>query len=54
MFNKIKGLFDIENKEDLEPLLKAFDDGSVRVPVWECDSFSPITLLGYDQLATRP
>lgn len=53
-FDKIKCLFDIESKEDLKPLLKAFDDGSVQLPVWEFESFSPTALLGYQQLAMKP
>ncbi|HQM27678.1 MAG TPA: TIR domain-containing protein [Syntrophorhabdus sp.] len=53
-FEKLKCLFDIDKKEDLEPLMKAFENGSVRVPTREFDSFSPAALLGYDQLATKP
>jgi len=53
-FNKLKCLFDIESKEDFEPLLKAFKEGTVRVPTWEGDSFNPAALLGFEQLATKP
>jgi len=53
-FNKLKRLFDIEKKSDLEPLLKAFQEGKLRVPTWEFESFSPSALLGFELLATRP
>lgn len=53
-FNRIKCLFDISAKADLEPVLKAFQEEKLRVPRWEWCSFNPAALLGYEQLATRP
>lgn len=53
-FNKLKCLFDIESKGDLDALLKAFTEGTVRVPTWDFDSFNPNLLLGFEQLATKP
>lgn len=53
-FDKVKVLLAIEAKDDLEPLLKSYQDGSRRVPKWEIDSFNPAALLGYERLATRP
>jgi hypothetical protein len=53
-FDKTKILLAIETKEDLEPILKSYQDGSRRVPNWEIESFNPATLLGYERLATRP
>jgi hypothetical protein len=53
-FNRIKCLFDISAKADLEPVLKAFQEEKLRVPRWEWSSFNPAALLGYEQLATRP
>lgn len=53
-FSRIKCLFDISAKADLEPVLKAFQEEKLRVPKWGWSSFNPATLLGYEQLATRP
>lgn len=53
-FNRIKCLFDISAKADLEPVLKAFQEEKLRVPRWEWSLFNPTALLGYEQLATRP
>jgi hypothetical protein len=53
-FRSIMHLFDIEDKADLEPLLKAFVDQQLRVPRWQFESFDPAFLVGYERLATRP
>jgi hypothetical protein len=53
-FDKIKCLFDIEQKKDLEPLLQAFKEQKLKVPSWHFTSFSPYGLLGFEKLATRP
>ena len=53
-FNRVKGLLAIDSSEDLEPLLKSYQDGSRELPRWEFESFNPAVLLGYELLATRP
>ena len=53
-FERAKLLFGIEKKEQLLPTLQAFIDDPQRVPRWEMTSFSPINLLGYNEIATRP
>ncbi|MGL4871282.1 MAG: SEFIR domain-containing protein [Aeromonas veronii] len=53
-FDKSKILLSIESPKDLDPLLNSYKDGSRQLPRWEHTGFSPITLLGYQQLATRP
>jgi hypothetical protein len=53
-FDMVKRLFDIEKKEDLEPLIQAFKERQIKVPSWEFTSFNPAALLGYDKLATKP
>lgn len=53
-FDRAKTLLPINDRKDLEPLLKSYQDGSRRLPSWEGDSFSPAALLGYQHLATRP
>ena len=53
-FNRLKRLFDIENKADIEPLLQAFQENKLRIPTWQFDTFNPIALMGFQLLATRP
>lgn len=53
-FNKLKQIFDVENKADMEPLLQAFQDNKLPIPTWQFDTFSPAALMGFQQLATRP
>lgn len=53
-FNKLKRLFDIENKADMEPLLKAFQDKKLHIPTWQFDSFNPAALMGFQLLSTKP
>lgn len=53
-FNRIRILLGVEKKDDLLPVLQGFTNGSITVPRWEFDSFGPVTLLGFEGLATRP
>jgi hypothetical protein len=53
-FQSTMQLFDIKDKADFGPLLKAFADQQLRIPRWEFESFSPAFLLGYERLATTP
>jgi hypothetical protein len=53
-FDKAKVLLAIETPKDLEPLLASYKDGTRKLPRWEFEGFSPISLLGYEHLATRP
>lgn len=53
-FNKSKVLLTIEAPNDLESLLNNYRNGTRRLPTWESYRFSPASLLGYEQLATRP
>ncbi len=53
-FDRIKCLFDIEQKKDLEPLMQAFKNRDINVPRWESTTFSPYALLGFEKLATKP
>jgi len=53
-FNKLKCLFDIKEKGDLQPLMQAFQDAKLKVPTWQFETFNPAELLGYKLLATRP
>jgi hypothetical protein len=53
-FDRAKVLLGINDKAELEPILDQFRDGNRRVPRWEHTSFSPSSLLGCDQIATKP
>ncbi len=52
-FNKSKALLAIDVPKDLEPLFKAYRDGSRKLPKWGFDSLDPASLLGYENLSTR-
>jgi len=53
-FNKSKVLLSIDTPNDLEPLLKSYQDGSRRLPSWGPPGIDPALLLGFKHLATRP
>jgi hypothetical protein len=53
-FQRIKGIFDIENKNDFGPLFNLYKEKKLIIPSWEFTSFSPESLLGYEKLASRP
>lgn len=52
-FDKSKQLLGIQKKEDLTPLLEAFQKDSRLVPRWDSESFSPVGLLGFNEIATK-
>ena len=53
-FDRLKCLFDINQKEELAPLFEAFREDKLKVPRWEFSSFEPAVLLGLEKLATLP
>lgn len=53
-FDRVKVLLGIESKDALRPLFESFASERGRVPVWEFDSFNPVALIGFDEIATRP
>jgi len=53
-FENAKKLLGIKNKEDLIPLLEAFQKDWRLLPRWESNSFSPVSLLGFNEIATKP
>jgi len=52
-FDQMKVILGIEGKEDLKQILSLYRDGSRRLPRWEMNGFNPVTLMGYDNLATK-
>jgi hypothetical protein len=53
-FDKVKCLFDLKNKEGIDPLMEAFNSGKLKIPRWGFISANPLILIGYDKIATRP
>ncbi|MEG0007967.1 MAG: TIR domain-containing protein [Aeromonas sp.] len=53
-FNKSKVLLSIDTPKDLEPLLQSYRDRSRQLPKWQNRGFNPVSLLGFEHLATRP
>jgi len=53
-FDRVKCIFDIEDKQDFIPLFEAFKKNKLELPRWQFTSFNPEMLLGFERLATRP
>ena len=53
-FDRIKCIFDIEDKKDFLPLFNAFREKKLRIPTWQFTSINPELLLGFEDIATRP
>ena len=53
-FDKVKIVFGVESKEEIEHLLEMFESDKQRLPRWKFESFSPRHLLAFDDIATRP
>ena len=51
-FDNLKIIFGIKEKSELSPVLQAFEENRLRVPSWSFATFSPVTLLGYEKMAT--
>jgi hypothetical protein len=53
-FNKIKCLFDIKNKEEMDPMMQVFKSANLKIPQWGFTVANPSFLLGYEKIATSP
>lgn len=53
-FDRLKCLFDINQKDDFLPMLDAFRDGKLRKLQWEFSSFEPALLIGFEGMASSP
>jgi hypothetical protein len=54
-FEKAKVILGIESKGDIQKLLEMFEaEGNYYLPRWQFKSFSPRTLLAFDNIATKP
>jgi hypothetical protein len=52
--DRLKCLFDINQKDDFVPMLDAFREGKLRKPRWEFSSFEPALLIGFEKMASSP
>ena len=50
----MKVLLGIDSKDALQTLLELFEKDPNRIPKWQFDSFDPIQLLGFNEIATKP
>ena len=53
-FDRVKTIFDVESARNFDPVVAAYRDQTLRVPRWEFESFSPESLMGYENLCTKP
>ncbi|WP_053014318.1 MULTISPECIES: hypothetical protein [Xenorhabdus] len=53
-FDKMKCILLIDQPSDLEELIQEYKTNIQRLPKWGYESCNPATLLGYEQLATKP
>jgi hypothetical protein len=53
-FDKVKILFDIQQKDDFIPFLEAFKNGGLHAPKFNYIPFEIESLIGFDKLATLP
>jgi len=52
-FDRVKCVFDIEDKKEFVPLFDAFRENKLHIPRWQFTSLNPELLLGFENLATR-
>ena len=53
-FERLKVVFDIQRKEDFEPLFAAVQTKRLRMPSWDYHSISLAHLMGYPKMASLP
>jgi hypothetical protein len=53
-FERLKGIFDIQDKKDFEALMAAFKDNKLTAPRFGWTFVNPEILVGFEKLATRP
>lgn len=53
-FNRVYPVFDISSKAQIDALMQAFSERKLQVPSWQFTSVSPIRLMAYDKLESRP
>ena len=53
-FDRIKCMFDIEDKNEFVPLFDSFREDKLRIPRWDFTTINPEVLMGFESLAIRP
>lgn len=53
-FDRLKCLFDIDQKEYFSPMLNAFQEGKLQKPRWEFSRLDPALLMGFEKMASSP
>lgn len=53
-FGRAKQILGIEKPEDLAELMTSYRDGVRKVPSWQFERFDPISLVGFENLGSRP
>lgn len=53
-FDRVKCLLGIDLPSDLETLVNEYRENKRKIPQWQFESFNPVSLLGFNQLSTKP
>lgn len=53
-FNRLAPTLGIKNKDELAPLIKGLEVESIYIPRWDIERISPLELMNYDDLCSRP
>jgi hypothetical protein len=53
-FDKLKVMFEIQSKEELEPLIEAFNANRYGLPSWDYMTLNPVLIMNYQKLASLP
>lgn len=52
-FERIKCIFDINSKEELNPIFEAFKTKALRCPQWRFNTVNPSYLSGFEKMSTK-
>lgn len=53
-FDRVKCLFDINQKDDFVPMIDAFREGKLIKPQWQVSKFEPALLMGFEEMESSP
>jgi hypothetical protein len=53
-FDKLKVIFEIQSKDELEPVIEAFDANRYGLPAWNYMTLNPVPIMNYQKLASTP
>ena len=49
-FDRFASILGIKNKNDLEPIMTAFKEGTLHAPRWDFRAPNPLMLIGYEKI----